>query len=207
MSRLDRSGVIGAQVAVANREWRLPVKVEDVHLLVLHEPYESAEHPVPIDATIVHALTLLHPLVPQPDGGRMYRCLTEFPSRTPGCLVPLSTLTYELDGGRLWPQVANWQAVTDAVVRLSRTGACDAIPLGLPPVAAALLGSGPTTTVTVHRPDGGRRVIGGPERQDYINELAGTVRSFVARGPFYPGDGLTDPSVQPEAMPYKPYDQ
>jgi hypothetical protein len=50
--------------------------VRDVHLLALHEPYESPEHPVPINATIVHALTLLHPHLPQPDGGRMYRCLT-----------------------------------------------------------------------------------------------------------------------------------
>jgi hypothetical protein len=31
----------------------------------------------------------------------MYRGLTEFPSRTPGCVVPLSTLTFELDGGQL----------------------------------------------------------------------------------------------------------
>lgn len=62
--------------------------VEDVYLLMQHEPYKSSEHLVPVDATIVHALTLLHPAVPQPDGGRMYRCLTEFPSRTPGCLGP-----------------------------------------------------------------------------------------------------------------------
>ena len=80
------------------------MSVEDVYLLMQHEPYASSEHPVPIDATIVHALTLLHPAVPQPDGGRMYRCLTEFPSRTPGCLVPLSTLTFELDGGLLSPR-------------------------------------------------------------------------------------------------------
>jgi hypothetical protein len=44
-----------AQDAVRTRESRLPVQVEDVHPLVQHEPYESAEHPVPIDATIVHA--------------------------------------------------------------------------------------------------------------------------------------------------------
>ena len=181
------------------------MRVEDVYLLVLHEPYESAEHPVPVDATIVHALTLLHPLVPQPDGGRMYRCLTEFPSRTPGCLVPLSTLTFELDGGRLWPQVADWQAVTDAIVHLSRTRACDAMPLGLPAVAAALLGAGPATMVTVHSPGGGRQVVGGPERQEYIDELAGAVRGFVAEGPFWPGDGLTGPPAQPAVMPYQPY--
>jgi hypothetical protein len=121
--------------------------VEDVYLLMQHEPYASSEHPVPIDTTIVHALTLLHPAVPQPDGGRMYRCLTEFPSRTPGCLVPLSTLTFELDGVLLWPEIADWKRVVDAVVRLARNKACDAMPLGLPSIAAASLANGPYTKV------------------------------------------------------------
>ena len=53
-----------------------------------------------------------------------------------------ATLTHELDGGRPWPQIADWQAVVAAIVRLSRPGACEAIPLGLPPIAAALLGGG-----------------------------------------------------------------
>ena len=92
-------------------------------------------------------------------------------------------------------------------MRLSRTGACDAFPVGLPPVAAALLGSGPATTVTMHRPDGTRQVVGGPERQGYIDELARTVRSLAARGPFFPGNHLTAPPTQPIAMPYKPYGQ
>lgn len=104
---------------------------------MLHEPYASSEHLVPINATIVHALTLLHPAVPQPDGGRMYRCLTEFPSRSPGCLVPLSTLTFELHGGLLWPDIADWKRVVDAVVHLARDRACDAMPLGLPSVGRA----------------------------------------------------------------------
>ena len=77
------------------------MSVEDVYLLVQHEPYASSEHPVPIDATIVHAMTLLHPAVPQPDGGRIYRCLTEFAISPARLLVPLSTLTFELDGGLL----------------------------------------------------------------------------------------------------------
>ena len=182
------------------------MRVEDVHLLALHEPYESPEHPVPIDATIVHALTLLHPAVPQPDGGRIYRCLTEFPSRTPGCLVPLSTLTYELDGGRLWHQVADWEAAVAAIVYLSRTNTCDSIPVGLPPTKSALLASGPKTTVTVYRPDGGQSVIGGRERQECIEELTSTVRDYVARGPFYPGSDLTTPPTEPAVMPYRPCD-
>lgn len=182
------------------------MRVEDVHLLALHEPYESREHPVPIDATIVHALTLLHPAIPQPDGGRMYRCLTEFPSRTPGCLVPLSTLTYELDGGRLWPQIADWEAVVAAIVRLSRTKKFDSIPVGLPHIKSTLLASGPKTTVTVYRPDGGQSVIGRRERQECIDELATTVRNYVRRAPFFPGSDLTTPPTEPAVMPYQPFD-
>lgn len=181
------------------------MRVEDVYLLVLHEPYESPEHPVPINATIVHASTLLHPTAPQPDGGRMYRCLTEFPSRVPGCLVPLSTLTFELDGGRLWPQIADWEAVVAAVVSLSRARDCDALPLGLPTTTTALLGVGPTTSVTLHHPDGSRSVVGGAERQAYIQELAETVRSFAASGPLWPGNGLIAAPAEPTMMPYQPY--
>ena len=53
----------------------------DVCLVAGHEPYTDPRCPVPINATIVHAATLLHPQVPQPDGGMIYRCLTEFPDR------------------------------------------------------------------------------------------------------------------------------
>ena len=52
-------------------------------------------------AVITHARSFLHPDLPQPDGGRVYRSLTEAPDRVPGCLVPLSELDYELCGGRL----------------------------------------------------------------------------------------------------------
>lgn len=193
------------QACAESEKPRSLVSVEDVYLLVLHEPYESPEHPVPINATIVHARTLLHSAVPQPDGGRMCRCLTEFPSRTPGCLVPLSTLTYELDGGLLWPQVADWERVVDAVVHLARAKACDAMPLGLPHVTAASLASGPHTEVNVHRPDGIRSTIGGRERQQYIDELTGYIANFPASGPFWPGDDLVAPPADPPVMPYKPY--
>jgi hypothetical protein len=181
------------------------MNVEDVYLLMLHEPYAASEYPVPINATIVHALTLLHPAVPQPDGGRMYRCLTEFPSRTPGCLVPLSTLTFELNGGLLWPEIADWKRVVDAVVRLTRDKACDAMPLGLPPVTTASLANGPDTEVNVHRPDGRRSTIGTRERQQYIDELVGYIAKSTASGPFWPGDNLMNPLTDPLVMPYIPY--
>src|ERR1700720_3568270 len=95
--------------------------VKDVYLLTMHDPYDEPGAPAPINGVIVHAATLLHPDLPQPDAGRIYRCLTEFPGRTPGCLVTLSDLNAELDGGRLWPQVADWNAVITALITLTRT--------------------------------------------------------------------------------------
>ena len=139
------------------------MRVEDVYLLAAHEPYQSPDHPRAINASIVHALTLLHPAVPQPDGGRMYRCLTEFPSRTPGCLIPLSTLTFELDGGNLWREVGDFETVTVALVGLSRAGKCDSMPLGLSAEALAVLTAGPATVHHVFCTDGrpvGRRPPG-----------------------------------------------
>ncbi|UMP03409.1 hypothetical protein [Amycolatopsis sp. EV170708-02-1] len=180
--------------------------VKDVYLLAMHEPYRVPEHPVPINATIVHATTLLHPSVPQPDGGRMYRCLTEFPLREPGCLVPLSTLTFELDGGRLWPVVANWERVVDAVVHIARHKGCDAMPMGLPEAMAALLAQGPTSTLTLHYPDGRQVQVGWQERERHIDELMTHIRGYVAQGgPFWPGDNLVAPPAQPPKMPYQPF--
>ncbi|WHT22557.1 hypothetical protein N8J89_16285 [Crossiella sp. CA-258035] len=176
-----------------------------MYLLTLHEPYESPEHPVSINATIVQAQTLLHPRVPQPDGGRMYRCLTEFPGRTPGCVVPLSTLTFELDGGRLWPQVGDWERVVDAVVRLARHRGCDAMRLGLPRIAAVLVGGGPTTVHQLQHPNGSCFQIGPVERQQHLEELAGHVRRFAAERPFWPGINLVPPPSEPRLMPYQPY--
>ncbi|MET7997892.1 hypothetical protein ABZU76_44115 [Amycolatopsis sp. NPDC005232] len=93
-------------------------------LLALHEPNQSQQGQM-INATVVHAKTLLHPRVPQPDDGRMYRCLTEAPGRVAGSLVPLCTLTFELAGGQLWPQVAdcpNSPAVAGVVSSVDQAG-------------------------------------------------------------------------------------
>ncbi|MFI6100148.1 hypothetical protein ACIA8G_31770 [Lentzea sp. NPDC051213] len=166
--------------------------VQDVYFLALHEPYQTPEYPVLINATIVHARTLLHPALPQPDGGRMFRCLTEFPVRTPGCVVPLSTLTFELNGGRWWPEVADWQRVVDAVVHVSRTKGCDALPLGLPAQTAAYLAQGPTT--------------GPPERQEALNDITAQVHKLVEDGPLFPGPDLVMPPDTPETLPYRPWD-
>ncbi|ADJ49870.1 hypothetical protein AMES_8045 [Amycolatopsis mediterranei S699] len=177
-----------------------------MHFLALHEPYSAPEHPVPINATIVHARTLLHPRLPQPDGGLMFRCLTEFPGRFPGCVVPLSTLTYELDGGALWPAIGDWERVADGVVLLSRQRLCDAMPLGLGPRATAVLGNGPYTNHTVYYVDGPPQTYGSEDRQAEIAAMTEHVKNFVARGPFRPGQGLTLPPREPEVLPYRPYD-
>jgi hypothetical protein len=177
----------------------------DIYLLTLHEPYVSPQHSMPINATIVHAATLLHPAVPQPDGGRIYRCLTEFPGRTGGCVVPLSTLTFELDGGALWHQVGDWERVVGAAVEVARTRGCDAVPLGLPQVAVALLAGGPHTVLELSYPDGRRSSVGPAERQQQLDELTGYVHRFAAQGPFWPGDNLVAPPHEPHTLPYKPH--
>lgn len=177
----------------------------DVYLLSLHEPYRSPQHPVPINATIVHAATLLHPAVLQPDGGRIYRCLTEFPGRTPGCVVPLSTLTFELGGGALWHQVADWEQVVEAVVDLARSGRCDAMPLGLPEIAARLIAGGPNTVHELHHTDGRRSTAGPAQRQQHLDELTDHVHRAAAQARFWPGDNLVPPPREPRTMPYQPH--
>lgn len=178
--------------------------VQDVYLLTVHEPYSTPEHPMSITATVVHAATLLHPRVPQPDGGRMYRCLTEAPSRTAGQIVPLSTLTFELDGGRLWREVADWERVKDAVVALARNRDCDAMPMDLDEYNQGLLAAGPNTQLITIGPQG-RCEVGRHERQQLLDELSGHLHGFLAEAPFWPGAGLVRPPREPAAMPYQPY--
>jgi len=83
------------------------------------------------------------PDLPQPDAALMYRCLTEFPGRAPGCLVPLSTLGCELRGGRLWRTVADWPRVLHALAGLTRAGIISHLPLALTPDQSALLAADP----------------------------------------------------------------
>lgn len=177
--------------------------VKDVYLLALHEPYGPPEHPVPIDAAVVHARTLLHPAVPQPDGGRMYRCLTEFPERIEGGLVQLSTLTFELDGGRRWHKVADWEVVVDAAVNLSRSRECDPMPLGLPQAAGALLANGPRVQLNIYSPSG-PATLGPADRERELSKLTAHVHKFLLEGPFWPGDILVEPPRRPRKMPYRP---
>jgi hypothetical protein len=179
--------------------------VQDVYFLCVHEPYESADHPVPINATVVHAETLLHPEIPQPDGGLMYRCLTEFPDRSPGCIVPLSTLTFELDGGRLWEDIGDWERVAEALAALVRNGKCDAMSMGLPQLVALSLSHGPTTDLQVGHPDGSQSRLSPADRKRHLADLTGHLRENLAQGRFWRGDHLTTPPAQPATLPYRPF--
>jgi hypothetical protein len=182
------------------------VEAAEVYLLTLHEPYEDPAHPVPLNATIVHSLTMLNKRISQPDGGAVYRCLTEFPGRHSGMIVPLSTLTYELDGGALWPYVADWEAVCDGVVALARYGGCDALRLRLSMPTLAVLSQGPVATLRhISREDGSVRVTGRAERQRELQKLELQLREMVAEGPFWPGEPLTAPPLAPAVMPYRPF--
>ena len=172
--------------------------VKDVYFVTVHAWYEEPGAPGPINGLIVHALTLLHPDLPQPDAGRMYRCLTEFPGRTPGCLVSLSTLNYELDDGRLWPQVADWKPTVRALVELARMGdRCESMPLVLDPIEAALLTIGPFAPVPPGR--------GIPERQQVLDMLASRLPEATGEPPLWPGDNLITAPQQPATMPYLPH--
>lgn len=173
-----------------------------IYFLALHEPYTSEEHPVLINGTIVRSDTLLHPAITQPDGGRIFRCINEVQSRPGPRLVPISTLTFELDGGNLWPWVGNWEKVAEDVATLARHRGCDALPLGLPELDAILLAGGAPNTRTVVTRDG-PHVVGPADRAQVLEKLMRHVERFEAEQPWWPGDGLTPVPTEPVRMPFK----
>ena len=171
--------------------------VKDVYFLTVHEPYDEPGAPAPVNGLIVHAATFLHPDLPQPDAGRIYRCLTEFPGRFPGCLVTLSGLNAELDDGRLWPRVADWRAVVRALIALTRTpGRCDSMPLAMPKADAELLAAAPGQPVHVITPDG-VTVLGDAYRRQLLQSWADGLPESTGDRPLWPGDGLLPPPEPP----------
>jgi hypothetical protein len=83
---------------------------------------------------------------------------TEFPGRTVGEVVPLSTVTFELDGGALWREVGDWDAVSTAVRQLARERGCDSVRLPQDQVRDAILAMGPNSENFFHAPDGTYRM-------------------------------------------------
>ena len=167
----------------------------DVYLLFAHEAY----HPAPaqeINTSLVAAASLLHPNVRQPDGARIHDRLTR--GRRPGEIVPLATLTHELDGGARWPEVGDWAAVTTDLLHLIQDRACDGLGLGLPDIARALVCSGPHSEVRVYDPAAGRhRAYGPAERTEVLAEVGRQLARAEAGCALWPGEGLLVP-VSPE---------
>jgi hypothetical protein len=167
-------------------------RTTDVYLLFAHEPYYSGDGAQEINTTVVAAASLLHPQVQQPDGGRIHERLTR--GRMPGEIIPLATLTHELDGGAGWPFVGDWEKVTTDLVQLVRTRECDALSLGLPEIARALIVTGPNNHVRAFDAAAGQSTTYGPkERAAVLAEVDAFLACLVADQGLWPGEGLLPP--------------
>ncbi|MFJ3310878.1 hypothetical protein ACIPSA_49690 [Streptomyces sp. NPDC086549] len=170
-------------------------RTSNVYLLFAHEPYYPGPGTQEINTTVVAADTLLHPQVLQPDGIRIHDLLTG--ERQPGEIIPLATLTHELNGGSDWLAVGDWERVTADLVQLVQTQRCDALSLGLPEVARALICTGPDSQVRAFdAAAGGLTVYGPDDRTKVLTEVGMFLTGIAAEQPFWPGDGLLPPLSQ-----------
>jgi hypothetical protein len=168
------------------------VRTTNVYLLFAHEPYYPGPGTQEINTTVVAAGSLLHPQVLQPDGARIHDLLTQ--GRQPGEIIPLSTLTHELNGGADWPTIGDWEQVTTDLVQLVRSGNCDALSLGLPEIARALVCSGPHSHVRAYDAAANEFIVYGPtERAAVLTEVDVFLTSLVTEHDLWPGDGLHQP--------------
>jgi hypothetical protein len=171
------------------------VRAADVYLLFAHEPYYPGPGAQEINTTLVAAASLLHPRVRQPDGAQIHDRLTQ--GRQPGEIVPLATLTHELGGGADWPTVGDWESVTTDLLQLVREGECDALSLGLPEIARALICSGPHSHVRAFDAAADEFIAYGPaERAAVLAEVDTFLTGLVAEQELWPGDGLLAPLCQ-----------
>lgn len=169
-------------------------RTPDVYLLFAHEPYYPGPGTQEINTTVVAADSLLHPQVRQPDGARIHDLLTQ--GRQPGEIIPLATLTHELNGGADWPTVGDWESVTTDLMQLVRSGDCDALSLGLPEIARALLCTGPHSHVRAYDAAADDFVVyGSSERAAVLDEVGMFLTGIAAEQPFWPGDSLLPPLV------------
>ncbi|MEU6680879.1 hypothetical protein [Streptomyces sp. NPDC046925] len=163
---------------------------DKIYFLFAHEPYFPPHGLREVNCTIVAADTLLHPHVRQPDGARIHRLLHTGP-RTEKELVPLATLTHELDGGAGWEKVGDWEKVVDDLLTLTRFGSCDSLGLALPALERALVCSGPNTRVLNLNPATGQRETHGPEqRSAVLATLTDNLRAAQEGRQLWPGAGL-----------------
>jgi len=177
---------------MAETEPGTAARTADVYLLFAHEPYYPGPGTKEINTTVVAAGSLLHPQVRQPDGARIHGLLTH--GRQPGEIIPLSTLTHELNEGADWPTVGDWEGVTTDLVRLVHSGDCDALSLGLPEITRALVCTGPHGHVRAYDAAADEFIDYGPAvRAAVLAEVGAFLASLVAEQDLWPGDGLLAP--------------
>lgn len=171
------------------------IRTADVYLLFAHEPYYPGPGAQEINTTLVPAASLLHPRVRQPDGAQIHDRLTQ--GRQPGEITPLATLTHELNGGADWPTVGDWESVTADLLQLVRVGECDALSLGLPEIARALICTGPHSHVRTYDAATDQFIAYGPtERAAVLAEVDMLLACLVAEQALWPGDGLMRPLTE-----------
>jgi hypothetical protein len=179
-------------VLMPQPESGLADRTPDVYLLFAHEPYYPGPGTQEINTTVVAADSLLHPQVRQPDGARIHDLLTQ--GRQPGEIIPLATLTHELNGGADWPTVGDWESVTTDLLQLVRSGDCDALSLGLPEIARALVCTGPHSHVRAYDAATDDFVVyGSSERAAVLDEVGMYLTGIATEQPFWPGDSLLPP--------------
>ncbi|MFD4588295.1 hypothetical protein [Streptomyces sp. NPDC058434] len=170
-------------------------RTPDVYLLFAHEPYYPGTGTQEINTTVVAADTLLHPQVRQPDGRRIHDLLTQ--GRRRGEIIPLATLTHELNGGADWLVVGDWERVTTDLLQLVQTQMCDALSLGLSEIARVLICAGPDHQVRAFDAAAGETTVYGPDdRAQVLTEVATFLTGVATEQPFWPGDGLLPPLYQ-----------
>ena len=163
-----------------------------MYLLFAHEPYHPGPGTQEINTTLVAADSLLHPQIHQPDGTRIHDLLTQ--GRKQGEIVPLATLTHELGGGADWPAVGDWERVATDLLQLVRLGNRDALSLGLPEIARALVCTGPHIHVRGYDAAADDFIAYGPaERAAVLAEVDAFLAGLVAEQDLWPGDGLPGP--------------
>ena len=90
-----------------------------------------------------------------------------------------------------WPSVGDWERVTTDLLHLVRCGDCDALSLGLPAIARALVCTGPHSHVRVHDPAADDVIAYGPtERATVLAEVCVLLNRLASQQPLWPGDGL-----------------
>jgi hypothetical protein len=193
--RMPRTSPLKGNVLMPQPESSQATRTADVYLLFAHEPYYPGPGTQEINTTVVAAGSLRHPQVRQPDGVRIHDLLVQ--GRQPGEIIPLATLTHELNGGTDWPKVGDWEGVTTDLVQLVHAGQCDALSLGLPDIARALLCTGPHGQVRAFDAAAGDFVIyGSAERAVVLDEVGMFLTGVAAERPFWPGDSLLPPLGQ-----------